>query len=398
MGRLRWKGRNKKKTTRAAIATCATKNLLLPILIVVAVLLLGNSGAVYVFARDHLSSSESTLSSSRASCSATSSESSASESSGASAAAAAAAFQVPLNQKMRAWHCHGRNQRELVERLTQAGIIRNPQVGDAMRLVDRCRYVVGGGNGDRGGGGDRGSSAYVDAPQSIGLGQTISAPHMHAHVLEEILPHVLPRRRDPPPSDAAGGGGDDDDASADGEVKILDVGCGSGYLTACFGRWLKNRPDDNTATSKSILGRRGRVFGIDIHRDLVDFASDNIARDDGDLLDSGVVSLKLANGWDGLPDEAPFDAIHVGAAAASFPSKLASQLKVGGVLVVPVGPVGGIQNLYKVERVAGGGGEEEEGGGRGGGRTGGSEKFREKDYRVTELLGVRYVPLIQGPN
>jgi protein-L-isoaspartate(D-aspartate) O-methyltransferase len=82
-----------------------------------------------------------------------------------------------------------------------------------------------------------------------------------------------------------------------------------------------------------------------------------------------------------LPDSAPFDAIHVGAAAASFPQALALQLKVGGVLIVPVGPQQGAQTLCKVEKI--------------------SDKhpdhFDASDYRFQELLGVRYVPLIQEP-
>jgi protein-L-isoaspartate(D-aspartate) O-methyltransferase len=260
---------------------------------------------------------------------------------------------------MRAWHCHGRNQRDLVDRLAQAGIAKSDSVKEVLRLVDRRYYVHEASD----------ELAYMDAPQSIGLGQTISAPHMHAHVLEEILP-VLQRQPEP--------------------LALLDVGCGSGYLTACFGRWVQARPSESSsigATAGSIpsgpLGKTGKVYGIDIYPHLVDLTRQNMKKNDADLLTSHTVSLSHANGWNGLPNAAPFDAIHVGAAAANFPRQLALQLKVGGVLIVPVGPTGGTQYLYRVDRI--------------GQSSTNAREFVDSDYRITELLGVRYVPLVEGP-
>jgi protein-L-isoaspartate(D-aspartate) O-methyltransferase len=213
---------------------------------------------------------------------------------------------------MRAWNCHGRNQREMVDRLMQAQIIKSQAVKEVMNEVDRQHYIP--------------QNPYQDAPQGIGMGQTISAPHMHAHVLEEILPSVQSSKRE--------------------VVKILDVGCGSGYLTATFGRWFK--PADGHDSSRSILQRKGLVYGMDIQSNLVFLTQRNIQAGDSDLLKSGTVQLKVGNGWEGWSEAAPFDAIHVGAAAAEFPVELARQLTVNGILIVPVGPNGGTQYLYKV--------------------------------------------------
>jgi protein-L-isoaspartate(D-aspartate) O-methyltransferase len=245
---------------------------------------------------------------------------------------------------MRAWNCHGKTQREMVDHLMQAQIIKSPAVNEVMRAVDRKYYVP--------------QNPYQDSPQGIGIGQTISAPHMHAHVLEEMLPYLQASKRD--------------------VLKILDVGCGSGYLTAALGRWVQ--PAQGGKSDSGILHRPGVVYGMDIYNDLVFLTQRNIQAGDADLLKSGTVNLKVGNGWEGWPDAAPFDAIHVGAAAAEFPVELAQQLALDGVLIVPVGPNGGTQHLYKVERIAE------------------SPTYSPLDYRVTRLLGVRYVPLINGPS
>lgn len=133
-----------------------------------------------------------------------------------------------------------------------------------------------------------------------------------------------------------------------------------------------------SSSSSPILPFPGRVYGMDIHADLVELSTRNIRKVDADLLNDKIISLKVGNGWQGWEEQAPFDAIHVGAAAPTFPVALAQQLRKHGVLIVPVGPTSGVQTLLRVERID----------------TTGTFRL---DFALTELLGVRYVPLIQGP-
>ena len=88
---------------------------------------------------------------------------------------------------------------KLVDQLVHKGIIKTDKVANVMKAVDRIDFC-----------GDCANIAYFDCPQSIGYGATISAPHMHAYALEYLKNHFK-----------EGG-------------KVLDVGCGSGYLCAAF--------------------------------------------------------------------------------------------------------------------------------------------------------------------
>jgi protein-L-isoaspartate(D-aspartate) O-methyltransferase len=234
---------------------------------------------------------------------------------------------------MRAWTCSGRNQKELVQKMREAKIIISDKVARVMEVVDRQYFCP--------------NNPYDDAPQPIGLGQTISAPHMHAHVLEVMLTSL--------------------EKSPSSTYKILDVGVGSGYLAACLGQWV-NPPNP-------ILGKSGEVYGIDIWPKLIENCKNNLDRFNPDLMKDGTVKVAVGDGWKGIEGQ-QFDAIHVGAAADTFPKNLMMQLKVGGVLIVPVGPDGGGQILYKVEKL-----QE-------------ASHFDLHNFMVAELLGVRYVPLI----
>lgn len=118
-----------------------------------------------------------------------------------------------------AWRSHGKSNAELIRNLRSKyrfffrlcslitnyafsgnGIIKSARVEEAMSHVDRGNYSP--------------RNPYMDAPQGIGYGVTISAPHMHAHALELLKEQLVPGER------------------------ALDVGSGSGYLTACMALML----------------------------------------------------------------------------------------------------------------------------------------------------------------
>ncbi|ETI46544.1 protein-L-isoaspartate O-methyltransferase [Phytophthora nicotianae CJ01A1] len=235
-----------------------------------------------------------------------------------------------------AWRCSALSNDGLVDNLARAGIVQSQRVIRAMKATDRAQYVTSPSeSGDPETRSVSPAQAYQDAPQRLGYEQTISAPHMHAYALElaDVALHSIEHPR------------------------VLDVGAGSGYLTACLGHLVDQEG--------------GRVFGIERIPQLAQLAKRNIERADGDLVRRGVVSVERADGWTGLPNEAPFHFIHVGAAAVEPPRALMEQLAEGGRLVVPVGEQGANQVLMEIQRTD-------------------KETFTRR-----ELMGVSYVPLVR---
>jgi protein-L-isoaspartate(D-aspartate) O-methyltransferase len=190
--------------------------------------------------------------------------------------------------------------------------VTDARVLGAMEAIDRGAFVTGL-FADR---------AYEDMPLPIACGQTISQPSVVG--LMTLALEVTPRD------------------------KVLEVGTGSGYQAAIL----------------SLLARR--VYTVDRHRRLVREAQERFR-----ALDLTNITAIAADGSFGLPDQAPFDRILVTAAAEDPPGPLLAQLKIGGIMVLPVGQSDTVQSLIKVTR--------------------GDAGF---DYQ--ELRPVRFVPLVEG--
>ncbi|CAF9920156.1 MAG: hypothetical protein HETSPECPRED_004178 [Heterodermia speciosa] len=136
---------------------------------------------------------------------------------------------------------------------------------------------------------------YQDSPQLIGFSATISAPHMHAAAAESLLPFLYPG------------------------AKVLDIGSGSGYLTHVLSKLV-------------CVEGEGSVIGIDHIQNLVDLAKNNLRKsEDGkEMLSNGKVKIVKGDGRKGWAEGGPYDAIHVGAAAAEAHPPLLDQLKSPG--------------------------------------------------------------------
>ena len=195
--------------------------------------------------------------------------------------------------------------------LRQKGVM-DKRVLEAMETIDRGDFLTG----------IFASRAYEDMPLPIACGQTISQPSVVAMMTQAL--DVQPRD------------------------KVLEVGTGSGYQAAIL----------------SQLARR--VYTVERHKRLV-----REARVIFDKLGLVNVTAFTADGSHGLPDQAPFDRIIVTAAAEDAPGPLLAQLRVGGIMVVPVGQSDAVQSLIKVKRTADG-------------------------FDYEELLPVRFVPLLEG--
>ena len=164
--------------------------------------------------------------------------------------------------------------------------------------------------------------AYDDGPLPIGSGQTISQPFIVALMI--------------------------DAADIGPQAKVLEVGAGSGYAAAVMSRLA------------------GEVFAIERHEVLARQAAERI-----DRLGYDNCSIIAGDGMEGLPGEAPFEAILVAARGIEVPQALKDQLKVGGRLVIPVGGED-VQQLRCLTRI-------------------GDDAWDSHD-----LTPVRFVPLLQG--
>jgi protein-L-isoaspartate(D-aspartate) O-methyltransferase len=187
-----------------------------------------------------------------------------------------------------------RERDEMVDEQIVARNVTDVRVLAAMRKVPRHLFVPAAVR----------RRAYGDFPLPIGHGQTISQPYIVA-VMTEL---AAPTR----------------------DARILEVGTGSGYQAAVLAELCDH------------------VYSIEIIPELAERARAVLG-----TLAAGRVETRAGDGWNGWPEEAPFDVILVTAAADTIPPPLVAQLKEGGRMIIPVGPAFGMQSLVLVTKEAG---------------------------------------------
>ena len=162
--------------------------------------------------------------------------------------------------------------------------------------------------------------AYDDSPLSIGHGQTISQPYIVAYMTEQLQP-------------------------AQG-MKILEIGTGSGYQAA-------------------VLAQLGcKVYTVELIKEHAERAVQIFSQLNLDI------KVKQGNGYLGWEEETPFDAAIITAAPENIPEKIIGQLKDGGRMIVPVGPVHFVQHLKLIIK-------------------------KGSTYTAEDLLPVRFVPMVR---
>jgi len=183
---------------------------------------------------------------------------------------------------------------------------------DAMRKVERHLFVPE----------KQKKNAYDDGPLPIGYGQTISQPYIVAYMTALMEPKA----------------GD----------RMLEIGTGSGYQAAVLAEIASN------------------VYTIEIVPELSTQAKKRLA-----ALGYKNVEVITGDGYYGLPDKGPFDAIVVTAAAEHIPPPLIEQLKDGGKMIIPVGSQFMVQTLILVEK-------------------------KGKEIKTSNLMAVRFVPFTRS--
>ena len=169
----------------------------------------------------------------------------------------------------------------LIQQLIAEGYLKTPAIINAFKKIKRQDFLP-----------DKlKAEAGANAPLPVGFDQTNSQPLTVAFMLELLQPNQ----------------GD----------KALDIGSGSGWTSALLAE---------------IVGEKGKVYAIERIPELVDFAKSNVAKYKFKNLE-----LNCADGAKGYNQEAPYDKILASAAAEEIPLAWKKQIKVGGIIVAPVG-------------------------------------------------------------
>jgi protein-L-isoaspartate(D-aspartate) O-methyltransferase len=201
--------------------------------------------------------------------------------------------------------------RRMVNTQLAARGIRDPDVLEAMSTVPREAFVPA----------HQAQFAYADSALPIGQGQTISQPYIVALMTEAV--ELAPDER------------------------VLEIGTGSGYAAAVLSRIAKE------------------VYTVERHLKLARAAEARFQQ-----LGYDNIHVHVGDGTLGWIEHAPYDAIVVTAGGPAIPELLLNQLKVGGRLVIPVGPTPNLQELMRVRRSS------------------------ENDFERGNLGSVRFVPLV----
>ena len=155
------------------------------------------------------------------------------------------------------------------------------------------------------------SSAYSDHPLPLmNTGQTISAPHMTIMILEYL--------------------------ELEEGLKVLEIGAGSGYQAALIAAAIKSS------------NKLGHVYSIEIVKDLVNFARENIKNAGY----AELITVIEGDGTLGYKPHAPYDRIILTAAGPEVPPPLLEQLNIGGTLVMPLGRPGFYQIMTRFRKIS----------------------------------------------
>lgn len=172
---------------------------------------------------------------------------------------------------------------KLIEHIKSLGYLKSKQVEEALRKIPRHSFVP---ESIR-------HLAYRDTPLSIGYDQTISQPSTVVAMTEAL--------------------------DVKKNQKILEIGTGSGWQTSIL---------------SYLIGDKGFVYTIEFIKKLAEFARNNLKK-----MRTRNVEVFVRDGSLGLEEKAPFDRIMITAACPDIPKPLINQLKVDGIMVIPVGDV-----------------------------------------------------------